>query len=47
MNGGKNTFLQKSDFHSNVREDFADGPNGVIKRLMKLDNNYKSLLVAL
>ena len=31
--GGKNTFLQKKDFHSNVREDFADGPNGVIKKI--------------
>ena len=30
---GKNTFLQESDFHSNVRDDFADGPNGVIKKI--------------
>lgn len=30
---GKNTFLQQSDFHSNVRDDFADGPNGVIKKI--------------
>lgn len=32
-NGGENTFLQKTDFHSFGRRDFADGPNGVIKKI--------------
>ena len=29
---GENTFLQSPDFHSGVRADFADSPNGVVKK---------------
>lgn len=30
--GGENTFLQKQEFHSGVRADFYDTPQGVAKR---------------
>ena len=30
--GGDNTFLQKQDFHSNVRSDFYNTPSGIAKK---------------
>jgi hypothetical protein len=35
--GGENTFLQKQEFHSRVREDFYDTPYGVSKKTRVVD----------
>jgi hypothetical protein len=35
--GGENTFLQKQEFHSRVREDFYDTPHGVSKKTRVVD----------
>ena len=32
-NKGTNTFLQKREFHSDVRKDFADSTKGVVKKV--------------
>ena len=32
--GGENTFLQKQAFHSGVRTDFYDTPQGVAKKIV-------------
>jgi hypothetical protein len=32
--GGENTFLQKQEFHSGVRTDFYDTPQGVAKKIV-------------
>jgi hypothetical protein len=35
--GGENTFLQKQEFHSRVREDFYDTPYGVVRKIRVVD----------
>jgi hypothetical protein len=36
-NGGENAFLQKQEFHSGVRADFYDMPDGVAKKTRVVD----------